>query len=530
MLILIGLVTLLARLAVLPCSTELNMDADAPHFMNVARCFERGQGFSNPAAWPTWMKPERLPMPETFKEPAYPWMISKLTPLTKSPFRAGQTISFLAGLFTPFFTWMLMRRLRPQRAVADLAALMVAVSPLLIAYSARVMVESVYTAVFTLLWVTLVPRPGGIGRGRRALDLAVDAAAGVLLGFAFMLRAQTLLAAPAVAVQLFMRGDSIAATLRRAAVVFAAAVLTASPFLLRNLRLFGTPLYSDVAAFGLMPYSDYYAVWGHLERPSVPFDWVLHHFPQVLGQIAISAVIFAGSTLPQMILGNPAWTVPLAAGVLLSLSCWRKWLFLYVYVGLTIMVIFTIKWVDRYFASTVPLWCAITAPGALWLAGALDRAPLVGRLRGRHLLVGTLVALVALQAAAAREDVRKQFAPENAAARAESSFLRTHLAPDEAVMVLTTSYYAYWSDRPAVFVVLADSTGFMGEMRRLKVRYAALPTSALAGLATRYPGGRLPAALVFDHANEASDVTVFRIVDRAAPSVPGHGPRPTTTR
>ena len=78
----------MTRLVVLPHSTELNMDADAPHFMNVARCFERGQGFSNPSAWPAWMKPERLPMPETFKEPAYPWAIAKLTPLTKSPFRA----------------------------------------------------------------------------------------------------------------------------------------------------------------------------------------------------------------------------------------------------------------------------------------------------------------------------------------------------------------------------------------------------------------------------------------------------------
>jgi len=58
-LLLIALVTLGARLVVLPLSTESNMDADAAHFMNVARCFARGEGFSNPAAWPAWMKRAR---------------------------------------------------------------------------------------------------------------------------------------------------------------------------------------------------------------------------------------------------------------------------------------------------------------------------------------------------------------------------------------------------------------------------------------------------------------------------------------
>jgi hypothetical protein len=78
-------------------------------------------------------------------------------------------------------------------------------------------------------------------------------------------------------------------------------------------------------------------------------------------------------------------------------------------------------------------------------------------------------------------------------------------------MAINTSYYAYWVDRPAVYLVIAEPPRFMNEVRRLKVRYAALPTSRLAEIAARYPGGRLPAALLFDHADAATDVTVFRV-------------------
>ena len=493
------------------------MDADAPHFMNVARCLARGQGFSNPSAWPAWMKPEKLPMPETFKEPAYPWMISKLTPLTKSPFRAGQTISFLAGLFTPFFTWMLMRRLHPQLLAAHIAGLMAAASPLLIAQSSRVMVESVFAAVFTLLWVTLLPRPGTAGGPARARTLWSDAGAGVLLGVAFMLRAQTLLAAPAIATLLLVGSGSLARAPRRAAVILAVALVTASPFLIRNLRLFGTLFHSDVAAFGLWPYSDLLTIAATLERPPAPIGWALHHIPQVLTYLQSSGVRFVGRALPKSLLGHPLWMVPLAAGLLLSLARWRQWLFVHLQLGLTLAFILAINWDARYFASAVPLWCVLAAPGAVWFARALGPAPLLGRVRGVPLLATVLAALVLLQGVAAWRDAAHQgTGTENAAARAESPFLRTHLAPDEAVMALTTSYYAYWTDRPAVYVVIADEPPFMDVVRRLKVRYAALPTSALADLAARYPGGRLPAALVFDHASEANDVTVFRVVNATA--------------
>jgi hypothetical protein len=346
-----------------------------------------------------------------------------------------------------------------------------------------------------------------------------------------MLRAQSLLAAPAIAALLLFGSASLAQALRRAGVILVAALLTASPFLLRNLRLFGAPFHSDVAVFGLWPYSDLLTLSTPLERPPAPIGFALHHIPQVLAHMEWSVVRFVGRALPESLLGHPLWMVPLAAGLLLSLARWRQWLFAYLQIGITLAFIFAVNWDARYFASAVPLWCVLTAPGALWLARTLAPAPLVGRVRGAHLLVALLVALVLLQSVAAWRTVAHQgTGTENAAARAEAPFLRAHLSPDEAVMALTTSFYAYWADRPAVYLPIADTPRFMEVVRRLKVRYAALPTSALAELAARYPGGRLPATLVLDHVNEADDVSVFRVVDaaagtRATPGPdPGHGP------
>jgi hypothetical protein len=62
-----------------------------------------------------------------------------------------------------------------------------------------------------------------------------------------------------------------------------------------------------------------------------------------------------------------------------------------------------------------------------------------------------------------------------------------------------------------VHLIIADPTRFAEAMTRLKVRWAALPTSRLAEYAVRYPEGRLPRSLVFDHADSTTDVTIFRV-------------------
>ena len=503
---LILLVAIVTRLAVLPGSTERSQEADGPHLMNVARCFERGQGFSNPAAWPAWMKPARLPMPETFKEPGYPFAIAALAPRL-GEFRAAVLISFLAGLLMPLALFGLARSIGLDRGEATLAAILAATSPLAILMSVRVTVDSLFPALLTLAFFLAAWRRGEDAPSR---PWWADALTGVAAGLAFLVRGQALVAVPALAVLLATRRPRRGVPVGLSLAV-GSAILIASPFLIRNLRLFGVPFYSDVGAYGLWPYVDHLTFSHGLDRPPAPLAFALHHVPEVLRHVGESVVRFCVYALPGEITGNPIWVPAFAVGVLLSLGRWRRFLGLWLYLAATVVFIFAINWDGRYFTSTVPLWSLFTALGAMWIARAVGTLPIAGPLRGGHLLLATLVVAVIVQTEVTRRRVAHYKAPETDAAIAEAPFLRAHLAPGESVMVVTTSFWSWFADRPSVHLVIAGDQALEETVRRLRVRYAALPTSRLPEFAERYPGRHLPRILLVDHVDPLRDVTVFRV-------------------
>ena len=506
-LLLVTVLGMAVRALAIPGATQNNMDADAAHFLNIARCFARGQGFSNPASWPAWMRPEHLPMPETFKEPGYPWLISHLAPLIHDPFRAGQAISLVAGLLLPLALYALARNLNLSRGTALLAAALVAINPLLAGFSVTVMVESIFAATMTLAFALATARRDDPGRPRPWI---LDVATGVALGVAFMLRAQTLVSLPAFAVAFMLVRQPVIGA-RRFTVALAAAVLTASPFILRNLRLFGTPLHSDISAFGIWAYVDRVAFSHGLDHPQAPLAFAITHVPEILRHVAQGVARFAWHSLPTLLLGNPVWVPAFAVGALLAIADWRRWLFAFLYVGCTFVLVFTVSWDERYFSSSTPLFLMLAAWGATWIAGRIGSVRLLGPITSRAVLIATLVALAALQAMWTRRMVAVPTPSELGAARAEAAWLSARLRPEEAVMAVTTSYFAWFTDRPTVHLVIADRERFLGEIRRLKVRYAAFPTSRLAEFAARYPGGRLPDVLVLDHEDPAHDISVFSV-------------------
>jgi hypothetical protein len=203
--------------------------------------------------------------------------------------------------------------------------------------------------------------------------------------------------------------------------------------------------------------------------------------------------------------------LPLAAGALLSLRAVRDWLFAWLYLGITFVLIMAVHWDARYFTSSIPLWCLFTALGATTLARAVAGLAWIGPARASWLLGAAVFAVVVLQVAVARHTLRDTAPPELAAAQSEAPFLASRLAPDEAVLAVTTSYWSWFAKRNSVHLVIADEGRFDDVMRRLKVRWAALPTSRLAEFAARYPGGALPRSLTFDHADSTLDVTIFRV-------------------
>jgi 4-amino-4-deoxy-L-arabinose transferase-like glycosyltransferase len=155
------------------------------------------------------------------------------------------------GRLIPLALLRLARNLGADRRTALLAGLLCAASPRLIAQSVRVMVDSAFPCVVTFAFAAAAWRPPDAGP-RAWLR---DALAGVLLGVALLLRGAALVAVPA-AVVLLLAGRPWRRALPGLGLAVLGGALAASPFLLRNLRLFGTPFYSDVGAYGIWPYVD----------------------------------------------------------------------------------------------------------------------------------------------------------------------------------------------------------------------------------------------------------------------------------
>ena len=521
------LLTLVPRLAVLRVMTERNMSPDSAHFLNVARCFQRGQGFSNPSAWPAWMKPTRLPMPETFKEPGYPWLIAQAARAGADPFRAAQALSLIAGLLLPFAVWLLARQLDADPLVALIAGLMAAGSPLLVDKSVSVLVESLFALVTALMFLVAGWRIREADRVDR--PLALDVLAGALFGSAYLLRAQTVLALPAL-LALLAPGRPARRALAGAMLAMLAAIIVMSPLIARNLRMFGVPFYSDVSAWGVLPYLDPIPLHHGLERPPGAIGYALAHPLPVLEHVLWSLRHFLPAALPRELYGNPSWLLGLAALPWALRGRWRWWASPLLYVGLTCALMLAVHWDTYYFTSSMPAWCALAAAGLVWLAREFDARRAAAVPGARAVGVPALIALALLTplaVAAVRPRMLAARVPvEMDAARLEAPFLRAHLAPDETAMVNITSYFAWFADRPMAELVVADSARFADSVRRLRTRWAVLPDAMLPELAAHYPERHLPAALRFDRVSVAPGYSVYRVepADTAhagrAPSLP----------
>jgi hypothetical protein len=510
---LILILTLVPRLAEWRVMNEGNMSPDSAHFLNVARCFERGQGFSNPSAWPAWTKPDHLPMPETFKEPGYSWLIAQAARAGADPFRAAQAMSLLAGLMLPFVIGLMALQLEADPQLALLAALIAAGSPLLIDKSASVLVESPFALTIALMFLAAGWRLREADRSHRTL--ALDALTGALFGAAYLLRAQTLVALPAL-LALLLPGRSVRARWMGAITAAAAALLILVPLVMRNLRLFGVPFYSDVPAFGVQPYVDPVMLHHGLDRPPAAIPFALAHPLPVLQHVLWSLRHFLPSALPRELYGNPLWLLGLLALPWAVAGRWRCWASPALYAGLTTSLILAVHWDTYYFTSSMTAWCLLAAAGLAWLARLADRRLTAGWLPGRPIVMRGCIALAVvtpLAVAAIRPAKLAAYIPvEIDAARLEAPFLRSHLALDETAMVNVTSYFAWFADRPMAELVIADSTRFVESVRRLKTRWAVLPDAMRPALAALYPDGRLPAALEFERASVAPGYTVYRVV------------------
>lgn len=174
-------------------------------------------------------------VPTAFWPVGYPAFLAAIFTIAGPSVLAGQIANiFLSLLSIALLYWFALKSFGDER-VAGIAALLMALYPNHIGYSAGLYSEPLFTVL--LLCTVLVVRPH---RG-----LLCSVAVGVLLGATVLVKAQMLLLGPLLVFALLLRGWTRLDLARAAAgaiVATFAMLLTIAPWALRNLEQLGKPV------------------------------------------------------------------------------------------------------------------------------------------------------------------------------------------------------------------------------------------------------------------------------------------------
>lgn len=209
-----------------------NLQIDRDSYLLIAENVLAGNGYSSIPGHPTAYRP-----------PLYPLLVAVC--LKVGSFAAIGVVQILLGTATVWLTWLMACRCRLSQQTCLLAALFVAVDPLLIEYTTQAMTETLSTFLVALLVLATlqtrrkIPKAGFIGIvfGLAALcrpsiwAFGGLAAAGWFIG---NVRDRFARRQPSVS------GDSRFVAMSCACLV--AVAITVSPWVIRNARQFGRPI------------------------------------------------------------------------------------------------------------------------------------------------------------------------------------------------------------------------------------------------------------------------------------------------
>src|SRR5438094_4755457 len=236
LLIAVAIVYLIARILLIPNHPEFThgFSHDSGYLADVAANLRSGKGYVDDALWLVFLQPASVPMPYHNANPLFPTLTAALAIVTGNVFQAGFLLGILASaiLFVALFALIRPYVDRPVHAMG--LALAVVLFPPVLHESFLYLTDALCTALLVASVAVL----------QRARSAKGDLACGVLLGLAWLTRAATILAVPALVVYLLVRYP-ISVGLRKLAVVTVAALIVASPWLIHTKAVWGSYLRSD---------------------------------------------------------------------------------------------------------------------------------------------------------------------------------------------------------------------------------------------------------------------------------------------
>ncbi len=268
-----AVVLLVLRILLLALNTDLSnsFSHDSAYIGIVVRNLLHGKGWVNDASWLVFLNPDRLPMPYRSANPLYPLLTAlAVKVLGISIVHAGLLVSALANAGLLLAAFYLVSYWLKDTRKALLIALAATVFPSIWQDSLRMLPDALH---LTLLMA-------GAAFFVRGEKLSLCIIAGIFFGLAWLTRSTASLMAPALAVYAFAAWGR-----RKAAfsllLAGAAALVTASPWLIRTARVWGSPFSNDTSSFAL--FQDIYArkyggsvdrYWRSPEPPPSPLQLV----------------------------------------------------------------------------------------------------------------------------------------------------------------------------------------------------------------------------------------------------------------
>lgn len=452
----VTLLALVLRLLAAPAFTIDGTDCDGAGYWDVARSLASGHGWQSHSHRFLYLPPPDLPQPDVHWSPLYPLLMAGSFRLLGESMAAARLPMLLCGALLAGAMALLAGRLTGDRRAALLAGLFGALHPTLVVWSLRLETE-----VGTMFLSTLVLWSAARQESWRDALLA-----GLLLGFAWLMKYQSGLLVVALAAGAFL-AERRGPALRRLLVSGAVALLVVLPWLVRNARLFGDPFFTAVAPMILSGYREFGSERAFITRTSPPpatLPYLLGHLPEVFGRALFGARYLwsgllrehAGSllVLPLSVLGVVAlfrkgaprvlpallWAAVLTAACAVAIHQVR-----YLLALLPLLLVIA--------SAAVTAWPRRFATGALLVLGVVAAADMARQARAGVTARGEGWTPGAMSCALE--------------ARTAAAWVRGATAPGEALFVTEVYHYALLTGRNAVNIPPQDD-----DVRALGRRYA----------------------------------------------------------
>ncbi len=542
----------IAAMGLVQTWANLEPEGDQNSYLELAMNVAEGRGFRTRFLHP-FAVDRGFDCPEAVRHPLYPYLLACFAPATKAGwltfFPTAKAVTLAIVSFAPLATYLGALAF-VGAAPALLAALMVTLNLPLHYYSTAVFCEG-------LLLVLLAPAVLLLAAGFRRPRLWP--VAGVLWGVAYLTKGTAMLVAPAFVLGLLVQRRGLRSKWLWMAA--AAALAVCAPWLVRNMREFGTPLASfNDNVFWLDQWSHIYRPYDPAHLPSMQAYFATHSIRDALQRlgkgIAWQATHFGVAASPTVALpfmqGFARRQVVAMCAVMLALlrlAAWRRRRGARVFLAaLVAAFVFAFAWYDpivgttqRFYFPIVPVIYVLCAD---LLVAAWRRT--LGRHGAEWGVCGLAVAALMWVSAASASDFGVAWGRRSRNASVVSpaalelrAWIDGNVGPNQPLAYgPERPLYLWATGRPHTFVPVDETKMTLSEfLDRFKVAYLILDEASMARRPYLWPhffhtgqGFSRPDAAFYERYPNLKLVFVGRAPQPVLVfKVAGHGPMPQTT-